>query len=96
MNKRRLSESLESTLEDPYAIFVFAMNAAQTREKEALSSQTFVKADEISLHELGFPIPKAKYPNLEEAMLKSRDSVYVVFDKSGRFERAIPDTLRGK
>ena len=33
MNKRRLSESLESTLEDPYAIFVFAMNAAQTREK---------------------------------------------------------------
>jgi hypothetical protein len=27
-----LSESLESTLEDPYAIFVFAMNAAQTRE----------------------------------------------------------------
>jgi hypothetical protein len=33
VNKRRLSESLESTLEDPYAIFVFAMNAAQTREK---------------------------------------------------------------
>jgi hypothetical protein len=29
VNKRRLSESLE----DPYAIFVFAMNAAQTREK---------------------------------------------------------------
>jgi len=33
VNKTRLSESLESTLEDPYAIFVFAMNAAQTREK---------------------------------------------------------------
>jgi hypothetical protein len=33
VNKRRLSESLESTLEDSYAIFVFAMNAAQTREK---------------------------------------------------------------
>jgi integrase len=33
VNRKRLSESLESTLEDPYAIFVFAMNAAQTREK---------------------------------------------------------------
>jgi hypothetical protein len=73
-----------------------ALSAENAELKEALSSQTFVKADEISLHELGFPIPKAKYPNLEEAMLKSRDSVYVVFDKSGRFERAIPDTLRGK
>jgi hypothetical protein len=33
VNRKRLSESLESTLEDPYTIFVFAMNAAQTREK---------------------------------------------------------------
>ena len=33
MNKKRLNESLESTLEDPYSLFVFAMNAAQTREK---------------------------------------------------------------
>jgi hypothetical protein len=33
VNKTRLSESLESTLEDPYAIFVYVMNAAQTREK---------------------------------------------------------------
>src|SRR5215831_19986565 len=36
-------------------------------------------------------IPKEKYPDLEEAMQKSRSSVYVVFDKSGMFERAIPD-----
>ena len=33
MNKKRLNESLESSLEDPYSLFVFAMNAAQTREK---------------------------------------------------------------
>jgi hypothetical protein len=35
VNRKRLNESLESTveLEDPYTLFVFAMNAAQTREK---------------------------------------------------------------
>jgi hypothetical protein len=33
VNRNRLNESIETTLEDPYAIFVFAMNAAQTREK---------------------------------------------------------------
>src|SRR5215472_5583097 len=41
-------------------------------------------------------IPKEKYPDLEEAMQKSRSSVYVVFDKSGMLERAIPDILSGK
>jgi len=41
-------------------------------------------------------IPKEKYPALEEAMQKSRSSVYVVFDKSGMLERAIPDIFRGK
>jgi integrase len=33
VKKKRLNESLESTIEDPYSLFVFAMNAAQTREK---------------------------------------------------------------
>ena len=33
MKKKKLNESLESTLEEPYSLFVFAMNAAQTREK---------------------------------------------------------------
>ena len=33
MNKKRLNESLESSLEDQHSLFVFAMNAAQTREK---------------------------------------------------------------
>ena len=41
-------------------------------------------------------IPKGKYPDLEEAMQKSRNSVYVVFDKSGMLERAIPDIFREK
>jgi hypothetical protein len=67
--------------------------AENTELKEALSRQTtFVKADEIS-DEIELTIPKA---NLEEAMQKSRESVYVVFDESGMFERAIPDIFGGK
>jgi hypothetical protein len=33
VNRKRLNESSEPTLEDPYSLFVFAMNAVQTREK---------------------------------------------------------------
>jgi integrase len=33
VKKKRLNESSESTIEDPYSLFLFAMNAAQTREK---------------------------------------------------------------
>lgn len=58
---------------------VYAENAEL---KEALTRQIgFTTANEISLHEIEFTIPKEKYPNLEEAMQKSRDSVYLVFDK---------------
>jgi len=31
-----------------------------------------------------------------EAKQQSRDSVYVVFDKSGMLQCAIPDTFKGK
>src|SRR5215831_1885162 len=73
-----------------------ALCAENAELKEALSRQNaFTKANEISLHEIERIIPKEKYPNLEEAMQKSRDSIYVVFNKSGMFERAIPDIFRG-
>ena len=73
---------------------VYAENAEL---KEALTRQiAFTTADEISLHEREFTIPKEKYPNVEAAMQKSRGSVYVVFDKSGILERATPDIYRGK
>jgi hypothetical protein len=63
--------------------------------KGALSRKNaFIKADEISLHEIEYIIPKEKGPNLEEAIQKCRDSVYVIFDKSGMLERAIPDIFR--
>jgi hypothetical protein len=72
---------------------VYAENAEL---KEALRQIAFTTANEISLHEREFTIPKEKYPNLEAAMQKSRESVYVVFDKSGILERAISDIYRGK
>jgi len=33
VKKKRLNESLQETVEDPYSLFIFAMNAPQTREK---------------------------------------------------------------
>jgi hypothetical protein len=73
---------------------VYAENAEL---KEALTRQNaFTTANEISLHEIEFTIRKEKYPNVEEAMQKSTDSVYIVFDKSGNFQCAIPDIYRGE
>lgn len=65
--------------------------------KKALSRQTIlVNADEMSKYELEFIIPKEKYPNLKEAMEKSRDSIYIIFDKTGIVEHAVPDIFRAK
>jgi len=65
--------------------------------KEATLRQTaLIKANDISAYEIEFTIPKEKYPNLEAAMKDSRDSVYVIFDKAGIFERAVADVFRGK
>jgi hypothetical protein len=46
--------------------------------------------------EIELTIVKEKFPSLEEAMQKSRDSVCVVFDKNGMLKRAIPDIFKGK
>ena len=65
--------------------------------KEATLRQTaLIKANDISAYEIEFTIPKEKYPHLEAAMKDSRDSVYVIFDKAGIFERAVSDVFRGK
>ena len=64
---------------------------------EALSRQTaLVTAEVISTHEREFIIPKDKYQNLNDAMQKSRNLVFIIFDKSGVFERVVPDTFRRK
>ena len=77
--------------------YLRALGAENAELKEALTRQiAFITANEISLHEIEFTITKEKYANLEVAMQKSRDSVYVVFDKSGILERAVPDIYRGK
>ena len=64
---------------------------------EALSRHTaLVTAEMISTYEREFTIPKEKYQNLNDAMQKSRNFVFIVFDKSGVFERVVPDTFRRK
>jgi hypothetical protein len=64
--------------------------------REALSGQTaLITANEISSYETKFTIPKEKYPNVEEAMQSSTNSITVVFDKNGVLERAVSDILRG-
>jgi len=65
--------------------------------KEATLRQTaLIKANDISTYEIEFTIPKEKYHHLEVAMKDSTDSVYVIFDKAGIFERAVADVFRGK
>jgi hypothetical protein len=102
MTTRRLEEGpvkkeITTYNPDPSEKHSSVLCAENAELKEALSRQTtFVKADEVSVHEIEFTIPKEKYPNLEVAMQQSTDSVYVVFDKSGILERAIPDIYRVK
>jgi len=63
--------------------------------REALRRQTtLITANEISSYETKFMIPKEKYPNIQEAMQRSRNSISVVFDKSGILERVVSDFIR--
>jgi hypothetical protein len=55
--------------------------------KEALKRQTVVlSADQISASEIMFIVPKEKFNQLKEAMETSRDSIRLIFDKSGVLE----------
>ena len=60
--------------------------------KEALKRQTtLLSADQVSSNEIMFIVPKEKFNQLKEAMEISRDSLHLVFDKSGVLERAESD-----
>ena len=62
--------------------------------KEALKRQTtLLSADQVSINEITFIVPKEKFNQLKEAMGISRDFIRLVFDKSGVLERAVPDTF---
>jgi hypothetical protein len=73
-----------------------ASNNSKTTTNPLDESLTEVEITGYNINPDLLTIPKEKYPDLEEAMQKSRSSVYVVFDKSGMLERAIPDIFRGK
>jgi hypothetical protein len=60
--------------------------------KEALKRQTtLLSVDQVSANEIMFIVPKEKFNQLKEAMEISRDSIRLVFDKSGMLERAESD-----
>jgi hypothetical protein len=55
--------------------------------KEALKRQTvLLSADQVSASEITFIVPKEKFNQLKEAMETSRDSIRLIFDKSGVLE----------
>jgi hypothetical protein len=60
--------------------------------KEALKRQTvLLSADQVSASEITFIVPKEKFSQLKEAMETSRDSIRLIFDKSGVLECAESD-----
>jgi hypothetical protein len=60
--------------------------------KESLRRRTtLLSADQIPANEITFIVPKEKFNQLNEAMEISRDSIRLVFDKSGMLERAESD-----
>jgi hypothetical protein len=62
--------------------------------KEALKRRTAIlSADHISANEITFIVPKEKFNQLKKAMKISRDSIRLVFDKSGMLERADSDVF---
>lgn len=69
-----------------------ALSFENSELKEALKRQTtLLSADQVTANEIMFIVPKEKFNQLKEAMEISRDSINLVFDKSGVLERAEPD-----
>lgn len=57
--------------------------------KEAVKRHTaLLRADRVSANEITFIVPQEKFFQLNEAMKTGRDSIRLVFDKSGMLERA--------
>jgi seryl-tRNA synthetase len=64
--------------------------------KEALRRQTtLLSADQVSVNEIVYAIPKVKFEQIRVAMETSTNSIQLVFDKAGVLERAEPDTYQG-
>jgi hypothetical protein len=71
---------------------VTALRTENYELKEALKRQTsLLSAEEIQAVETRFTIPKEKYEEVKTAMETSKDSVYIVCDRSGIMQRAEPD-----
>lgn len=65
--------------------------------KQALQRQTTIQsADKVSLSELEFTVPNARYEELRIAMQKSENLIYLIFDKSRTFLSARPDVFSSR
>jgi hypothetical protein len=84
---------------DAVSEFIGKCEAALLLEKQEVErdlikkNAAFVNDDETSTNEIRLAIPKEKFENVKAAMENSRDFVYLIFDKSGRLERAESDVL---
>ena len=58
-----------------------------------LRQTTILSADQVSNSELEFIVAKERYQEIENAMHKSKNLVYLIFDKSRTFLRARPDVF---
>jgi hypothetical protein len=71
-----------------------ALAFENTELKQALKRQTkLVSAEQASANEIEFIVPKEKFNQLKEVMEISRDSIRLIFDKSGILERAESDNF---
>ena len=68
-----------------------ALTLENSELKEVLKRQTaLLRADQVSANEITFNVPKERFNQLQKAMETCRDSIRLVFDKSGMLERAEP------
>jgi hypothetical protein len=101
LSERQLSNKMESAdkLKQQNVILqegAFKALVDENEElKEAVLRQTAIlSADQVSKSELEFTVAKERYQEIENAMHKSKNLVYLIFDKSRTFLRARPDAFR--
>jgi hypothetical protein len=93
LNKEVSNQNVRSEDDDKYR----ALRSEIYELRQAVKRQTpILTADKISAAEIELVIPKSKYEEVTAAMESSRDSISVIFDKSGILQRAKPDIFRGQ
>jgi hypothetical protein len=91
LNKEVSNQNVRSEDDDKHQ----ALRSEIYELRQALKRQTpILIADKISAAEIELIIPKSKYEEVTAAMESSRDSISVIFDRSGILQHADPDIIR--